>query len=57
MTLKASFMIVIKQASGKKGFHGTNTLANFTFLSVTKKALIRLTPGANVIKLFTAVSY
>ncbi len=37
---------------------GTNVLAYFASASVMKiKSLITLTPGTNVIKLFTAVIY
>ncbi len=35
----------------------TNTIAYLSSLSVMKKSFTRLTPGPNVIKLFTAVIY
>ncbi len=43
---------------GWKGLPGTHTLAYFTSPSVIKKiSFMILTPGANVIKLFTVVIY
>jgi hypothetical protein len=43
---------------GLNGLSGTNTLTYCEHFKVTEeKSFIRLTPVANVIKLFTAVSY
>jgi hypothetical protein len=42
----------------KKSLPGTNTLAYLASLSATKeKSFTTLTPGANVVKIFTDVSY
>ncbi len=41
---------------GRKGFVGANALA-YLLRSGGEKSFITLTSGANVIKLFTAVSY
>jgi len=40
---------------GWRGLPGTNTLAYFVTLSVTKKKVLTLTLGPNVIKLFMPI--